>query len=207
MRRMLFVAAALVLTAAPVRAEPDEAAVIESLKKLGDVFVTPSGKKARGVTRVDLRIHGMKEPAEVAAAVKELAKLPRLQFLTLAGLAVTDEAAREVARLKGLRTLALHNTAVTDEGMKALAGLPEVQRLAYSGTRLTDAGLKHLGAMKRLTFLEIIDAPITDDGLMALAALPQLGRLTVSNGRVTEAGIARLRQALPGLEYGERFLR
>jgi len=87
------------LTASFGTAGPDEAAVVASLKKLGDVYVTPRTHK-KGIEGLDLRITGEKKPEEVIAALKDLAKLPRLQSLVLIGVAINDETATEIAPSK-----------------------------------------------------------------------------------------------------------
>ncbi len=64
---------------------------------------------------------------------------------------VTDEGLSHVAKLKKLESLSLHGAKITDEGLQRLAVLPELKWLDLQGCGVTEGGLKRL--KKRLPAL------------------------------------------------------
>lgn len=177
-----------------------EQAVIDRLKTVASVYVSYGEGARRQVTRLDVRITGNQEPKEVAAALRELEKLNRLESILLLGPAFTDESIGELTRVKSLREVQLHGTKVTDAGIKKLAALTELRRFTFVGTGLTDAGLKEIAAWKHLQTLELTDAPITDAGLPAIRELTGLQRLSIINSRATPRALKLLFASLPNLE-------
>ena len=86
---------------------------------------------------------------------------------------VTDAALKELADLKQLTWLSLTVTRVTDEGLKELKHLKQLTALGLSHTKVTDAGLKELKDLKQLTSLDLSASAVTADGVADLQkALP-----------------------------------
>ncbi len=65
---------------------------------------------------------------------------------------VTDEGLSHIAKLKKLESLSLHGAKITDQGLQQLAELPELKWLDLQGCGVTEGGLKRL--KKRLPALQ-----------------------------------------------------
>lgn len=132
------------------------------------------------------------------AALKHVAKMPKLEVLEFPNTAVTDEG---VVALKGhpsLSRLALDGVKLGGAGLAALAEAPNLSYLSASGTPITDADLAQIKGSKSLTALLINSTKITDKGLAELEGMTTLKELRIEHTDVTPEGVAKLRQALPG---------
>ncbi|MBI1899979.1 MAG: hypothetical protein HYS13_02540 [Planctomycetia bacterium] len=76
-----------------------------------------------------------------------------------------DAALKHVAKMPKLEVLEFPNTAVTDEGVVALKGHPSLSRLALDGVKLGGAGLAALAEAPNLSYLSASGTPITDADL------------------------------------------
>lgn len=123
--------------------------------------------------------------------LEELARLPRLELLTIVGNRITDSGMVHVARMTALRVLTL-NCNVTDSGLELLAYLPNLERLDLTQTKITDAGIGHLQNFARLNTLVLNGTPITDEALPAIAQLKTLQQLYLGNTSVDDAAVATL---------------
>lgn len=86
---------------------------------------------------------------------------------------ITDAAMKSVARLPRLLTLDLRQTQVGDAGLEALASLKKLQTINLYGTQVTDQGLKHLARIKSLRNVYIWQSKATKAGAQQLtAAIP-----------------------------------
>jgi hypothetical protein len=218
MNRPIFASLALFIIAANVRAQAEpNPPVIAKMEDLGTVYVTradprakksaPADAKKNAIIGVDFRPTAGSDPKKVAAAVKELAMLPDLQTVLLLGQDVTDEAANAVPASAKLMSIQFFNTSITDKGIAGLARLKNLQTFKFTGMGLADEGMKTLAKIKTLQTIVITDAKVTDEGVLALRTLANLRRLTIENTAATEQSIQSLRQQLPRLSNGERFLR
>ena len=152
---------------------------------------------------------------EVApAGLMVLAKLERLQTLSLAGTQANAETLRSLAGLKGLRSLNLRYTTVGEDGISALAKFPALADLTLSfGDAKEAAKLTEVKSLRRLTLasevepeafphlarltdLEELDLSFTsadDSALAHLKGLTNLRRLNLSHTKVSDAGLAHLK--------------
>jgi RNA polymerase sigma factor (sigma-70 family) len=190
--------------ARPDRREPlkelDEAeaerralSVIEKLDPR-DIFRDP---KIAGNPIVTIHVPGS---ACSDADLKEIAHLPKLQFLNLTGTRITDDGLAHLAGRQQLQRLFLAKTQITGRGLVHLAALKELQMLKLNGcSNLTDNGLAHLSGLTNLAELNLSDTPITDAGLAHLAGLKNLKFLEIRNTAVSDGAVAKLRRALPQL--------
>jgi len=129
---------------------------------------------------------------------------PRLEWLSLAGVAVSPKGLRTLRRLKGLRGLDLHGVALSkaklswlkslpklrhldlsdtglgDHALPALAGLAKLQGLDLSLTRVGDKGLARLKKLSRLQWLSLRSTPVRGAGLKALCSARQLRHLDLA---------------------------
>jgi hypothetical protein len=191
--------------------------VIGKMEDLGTVYVTradPRAKKSvtseakkNAIIGIDFRPTAGSDPKKVAAVVKELATLPDLETVLLLGQDVTDAAADALPTSARLVSIQFFNTSITDQGIAKLTRFKNLQQFKFTGMGLTDDGMKTLAKIKTLQTIVITDAKVTDEGVLALRSLRNLRRLTIENTLATEQSIERLREQLPRLSNGERFLK
>src|SRR5437588_455246 len=125
------------LTSASVRA--DEASAVKAVENLGGKVTRDDKLPGKPVIGVHLHEIGVTD-----AALKELADLKQLTWLSLAGTRVTDAGLKELKDLKQRNTLYLSSTQVTDAGLKELKDLKQLTRLNLADTKVTDDGVAEL---------------------------------------------------------------
>jgi len=112
-----------------------------------------------------------------------LKPLSHLTELNLWATRIGDDGMTYLAELQSLQRLNLENVgypsggvALTSEGVKQLASLPNLEWLSLNKTQVDDNGVIALGALPKLTALEITDCPnITSEGIERLqTARPNL---------------------------------
>jgi RNA polymerase sigma factor (sigma-70 family) len=123
--------------------------------------------------------------------------LPELNYLSLAGNAISDEGLKSLKELPALRTLDLERTPVTDDGLKHLTEVKKLARLILAGEKITDAGIQNLRELAKLRSLRLDWTGVKADGLSALKSLPALTTLEL-RGEYTDADMKSLRQ-IPAL--------
>ncbi|HEY7314651.1 MAG TPA: hypothetical protein VH643_35205, partial [Gemmataceae bacterium] len=159
---------------------PQGLGVFTRLPQLRDLSLDPSeGRPAEEF------LHGL----------KEIARLPQLTGLCLAGTTITDSALEELAPLGNLEELNLGGTRVTDAGLAHLTRLPQLRSLDLTDTRVTDKGVPELVKLEHLIELDLSETRVTNQSFGELARLPRLEKLNVSADGVTDAGLAYLRNA------------
>ena len=118
-------------------------------------------------------------PKITDAGIARLAELPRLHFLWLSNLPITDQTVKVISQMPGLDAVAVQACVnITDAGLAPLANLPRLRELNVYGTNITDAGLEIISRLKQLETLNISECPkITDDGVRLLLNMPNLKML------------------------------
>lgn len=96
----------------------------------------------------------------------------------------------------------LAGTKVTDTGLAALRTFTALERLHLEHTALTGRSLGDLQALSKLAYLNLCATAVTDDSLAALAGHPALRQVYLFGSKVTPAGLARIKAALPTVEFG-----
>ncbi len=129
----------------------------------------------------------------------DLAKLaesvgPTLKCLNLRGTRVADDDLKQLAKFPKLERLSLLSTAIRDPGLEHVAQLESLVQLSVGGF-VTDAGLKSLAKSRSIRQLALIDAQITDAAAESLIAMPQLESLTLQWTRFGDAGLKQLAAA------------
>ncbi len=203
----------------PAQATDQVQAVIAKMEEMGSVYLTrrPIAKTKKGerkddprkavIIGVDFRPMSGSDSKKIAAIVGELAAMPHLETLLLLGMDVTDEAVEAIPVSPKLLSVQFFNTRISDKGIATLPRFQKLQRFSFTGMGLTDEGMRSLAQIKSLHTIIITDAKVSDDGVLALRSLPNLRQLTVENTAATQKSIDRLRESLPRLTNGERFLR
>ncbi|HKB01807.1 MAG TPA: hypothetical protein VKD90_06285, partial [Gemmataceae bacterium] len=148
--------------------------------------------------------------------VAHLARLTRLERLTLAGQPMTDAGLAHLTGLAALKSAdfggtkvsgtglthlqisvwlqTVHLGAPTDVGVAALAHFRHLTRVDLGdGRNVTDVGLKHLAGLAHLETLIAHNTRLTDDGLKALAGLNRLRGLGADGTNLTDAGLDHLK--------------
>ncbi len=133
-------------------------------------------------------------------ALVDLGEQPRLTWLDLAAVKITDLSGSVLEKFTALEQLNLENTQVTDEILTSLAKLEKLVDLDLSGTEITGAGLKHLAPLGDLQVLWLSGTDVDDDSIMSLRPLKKLQRVHVKGTAVTAAGLKKLKAALPQLQ-------
>ena len=119
--RTMLVGAVMMLACLSGAARADEASAVKAVENLGGKVTRDDKLPGKPVIGVHLHEIGVTD-----AALKELADLKQLTWLSLAGTRVTDAGLKELKDLKQLTRLNLADTKVTDDGVaelqKALPG-------------------------------------------------------------------------------------
>jgi hypothetical protein len=114
----------------------------------------------------------------------------------------TGEVLPSVARLHRLESLSLFMTEFTDERMSQLAGLDRLRELNLNDTGLGDAGLRPLEGLPQLREIALPQF-VTDAGLIRLGGMSGLRKVEFAGTDrcplLTKRGLARLRIAGPDL--------
>ena len=191
-KRIALLAAALLLSAAPLYAGDAEDAAIKGVMKAGGEVTHEDDDPAKPVVAVNFS--GTKA---TDADLKGLVAFTRLEMLALDDTQVTDAGMKDVAALKRLKVLTLIKTQVGDKGVKSLAAL---KGLGDAGPVRHAAGERRpedRGDAQGIEVLNIPKTQVTDDGLKSLTGLKALQQLILSGTSVTDAGVAVVKKAMP----------
>jgi|GEM_PF-4120676 len=135
-----------------------------------------------------------------------LARLPGLTglvYLHLTDSQVSDAAMRQVARCPKLEMLWLTNSSVTDAGLHEIRGLSRLFLLDLEGTAVGSASMASVPRCVRI--LNVRGTRVDDGGLTALQALPVLGALDLRGTRISAAGAADMIARMPACRIDYEF--
>lgn len=125
--------------------------------------------------------------------LEDLAKLPKLKVVTLAGQNCDDEAARVIAAtFKSLESLSLRNTSITNVGVEHISRIESLTTLTLDGAPIDDGIAPSIRKMKRLTWLSLANSRVGDDTAAAISECPDMWYVFLVNTKVTDAGVAHL---------------
>ena len=169
---------------------PDRKMAIQSLEKIGGIFVASPNGTVRSLQLYDAQ--------RTDAALVHLKSLTTLKDVSLF-LQITDAGLANLSGLKQLTSLRLNGTQITDVGMAHLKKLPHLEQLLISSPRITDAGLVHLSELTNLRELDLYggtgfqNTAVTEAGLVHLAALTNLTVLNVRPSQITDIYLEHLK--------------
>jgi hypothetical protein len=109
-----------------------------------------------------------------------------------------------LARLRRLDSVSLQRTAVEDEDLRALVGHPRLRELGLEETAVSDAGLAPLRKLPALRILRLDTTRVGDPGLKHLPRM-NLRDVHLRGTQATEEGVAWLRRRCPGLRIFSAF--
>ncbi len=132
------------------------------------------------------------------ALLGRICGLGHLRFLALVNCrGVTDEALALLARLPRLEHLSLVGTSATDAGLAVLRQLPGLEVVRLRGDAITDAGIAHLAGHRQLRLVDLAWTMAGDGAIAHLSGKADLCHF-LPGPRTTDAGLRRLRD-FPGL--------
>lgn len=195
-------------TTASAAAESAAATIDPEVEKAADALAAAGAKLEKSsagvVTSVDLR--GTEATDALAGS---LARLARLEKLSMDQSSMTLEGWAQLAKLSDLQQLDLRDcpvnneqliaavsgmsklralrmsgksgqTSVDDTGLAVVSNCPELKALAIDDLWVTTAGIQHLKANTKLVELYAGGTTIDDDAALVLAKLPALKKLRLS---------------------------
>jgi metallo-beta-lactamase class B len=145
------------------------------------------------------------------SGLAELAALPNLRALTVAGCPFDDAGMAAVGKLVQLENFRTWHTYQTEAGnvhLKSLVNLKSLmlgQRLRrYGGDSnahsLTDASLENIVGLKSLDTLTLMEQKFSLSALEKLKALPNLKRLSLTQVDLSADDVEKLKAALPSVK-------
>ncbi len=140
------------------------------------------------------------------AGLKHLAKLGRLERLSIGGTGITDEGMSDIAGLTNLKGLLLSGApGVTNDGLAKLGALKSLQTLSLpSRSEVTLSGLNHLNALSDLRYLKAssIEPPGYGEGTLDLSGLTRLEQLSLPPVRDQDLACLAGLEGLKWLQMG-----
>jgi RNA polymerase sigma factor (sigma-70 family) len=132
------------------------------------------------------------------ALLARIADQGHLRFLALVNCpAVSDAGLAYLARLPRLQHLSLIGTGATDAALAVLRQLPGLEVVRLRGDTITDAGVAHLAPHRQLRMVDLAWTMAGDGAIATLAGKPDLCHF-LPGPRTTDAGLVGLRH-FPGL--------
>lgn len=125
--------------------------------------------------------------------IDALAKLTKLERLSLQGLPITDADMRHIAAMPNLRVLRLSSRNLTKAGVEHLQGLKNLRVLALDGCPIGDKGLEAIAPMHKLERLSLGRVGIKGDGLSHLSGLLNLNWLCLPGNEIEDGDIEALK--------------
>lgn len=101
-------------------------------------------------------------------ALVALARLPRLESLSIYGEGLDDGNFHAIGQLVGLRKLTIHSADLNDERLAELSKLNALEALELCDTAITDASLPHLRSFTRLESLDLWGTQVSPQGIAEL---------------------------------------
>ena len=138
-----------------------------------------------------------------ATLVNQIKKLPKLQQLFLAEVAITDAGVFALKENTGFTRVRLAGTPITDASLEILSKMPKLQSLDVSNTwDITSAGVALLAACEALTDINFYNSDLVDGSVTETAAkMSRLEKLNLDNIPVTDADVEKLAPLAENLTF------
>ncbi len=154
------------------------------------------GGFAPGLTRFDVSALQVYKPTD--ADLAWLASAPNLTEVGLSGAKVHDRLVQQLAALPGLRKLRVAGTLITLPTVQAIARRVQLEEVDLAQTPVDDASASALLAMPNMRILRL-DRTAIGDASLRVTPSAALVELYLSKTQITDAGLVILDQ-LPKLE-------
>ena len=153
---------------------------LRNLKVLGLADPSLTNDALRYVARLETLEFLSLRPPFSDEGLQYLTACPRLKILYLHQLNITDTGLQYVSQIGTLEEVyAIWIDTITDQGIRYLAKLPRLKRVDAERAKLTDESLRVLSRIQTLETLRLPAQGITDEGVRSLAALTQSKQLLV----------------------------
>lgn len=133
-------------------------------------------------------VHAKDAPSLDNRVCSQLAKIPKLERLSLSNSQVDDEGVAELSKIKSLKVISLDGTKVTPASAKLLAKLEELIHLSLADTAIDDSAMKHIAKLRKLRWLDLSNTLISDAGVEDVNAL-DLRVIMLGNTKVTDRAV------------------
>jgi Leucine-rich repeat (LRR) protein len=135
------------------------------------------------------------------SGLRHIAKLDRLERLTLNKTDTDNEGLAFLKGLTSLKQLGLAGTLVTNEGIPLLEKMNRLSRLFLSDTRIDDAGVETLASLDlgMLQLLELNRNAVTDAVVESLRRLNNLRRVALIGTQLSTDAVEKLQELCPNL--------
>ena len=137
----------------------------------------------------------LSSPKITDEAFKHIAKLKKLEALSIAKADCTKDGVALIRDLTQLKSLSLYNKSLDSKITESLKNLTNLEELSGDFLRvLDDDGLINLGGMTKMRTLSFgsSKAKFTDKGLASIGKMTDLERLRVEGKQITDKGVASL---------------
>lgn len=124
--------------------------------------------------------------------IAELAKIPQIEYLSLANFQGTDQALTAISELKSVVSLSIDSGTVSLAGLRALASSPCLRCLYLFDITLGADEMQAIAEIPGLTNLGLKGCSVDDRDLRALINHRSLQSLDLHNTLATDAGIVHL---------------
>ena len=125
-------------------------------------------------------------------ALERLARLPRLERLTLDGIGFRLHFAEGVRLPLTLQLCHLKSKQIDSRSLDCLIDLPKLQMLEVEGGSIDTAGFRLLSRLPALTQLWLCEVVVTDGDMAALASSQTLGEVLMDGTSGSPSGLAKL---------------
>lgn len=102
-------------------------------------------------------VHGKRQSAVTDSSLENLATLPNLEVLRIAGAQITDAGLLHLQSLKNLKYLDLSHTPISDAGIAHLRKLWHLEVLSVADTQISEKGIQELKEALRRTEIVATD--------------------------------------------------
>ena len=192
------------------KVRPEDREPSEALRKYGAFLKANKDGEITSVGFEGSRRDGLGSPDIDDAGLQYVAKLSKLEHLSLSNTRITNDGLPQLRGLVNLKILSLTNTNITDDGVKQLETLVNLEWLFLDNNqvqdgrrirylKITNDALRHLQPLQKLTHLQLYGTGVTDAGLEYLKGLAKLTQVSLEGSDVTRDGAQKLRAARPGL--------
>ena len=145
----------------------------------------------RGLNRITVLELDSTQITDSGVARLGLQAFEKLERLSLAQTAITNESLKSIKKARNLTELFIDMTSIDDEGIAELRDLVTLRVLAAFRTNIRGTGLEGFDSLETLS---LVQSKVDDAGLAVIARLRRLRYLGLSGCKFTDRGLAPIAQ-------------